>query len=265
MAKIIRKGHQLEEEYFAIEQERAAKSAKSMRIFGKVTFVFIMIFIASIIVSGIADKFSIVFMPLTICFGFILLTAVFVYLGVNNSKYVETDILASGIHGERVATKVLAALPDSYTVFQNVMVTYDNKKSEIDNIIVGRSGVFIVEVKNHNSRIVGDFKDIYWTQHKVGRGGTPYKNKVYNPVKQVGTHIYCLANYLRQNGINTYIEGMVYFVNKTCLVNLTGYSTICVYSSSNCDEERLCRQILSGDHNLDLRSVNYICELINRL
>lgn len=125
--------------------------------------------------------------------------------------------------------------------------------------------MFIVEVKNHNGHIVGDSKDIYWTQHKVGRGGTPYTNKVYNPVRQVGTHIYCLANYLRLNGVNTYVEGMVFFVNKDCMVSLTGDSTISVYSASDSDEDRLCGQILSGDHILHCRNVNRICELIDQL
>lgn len=264
MAKIIKKGNQLEEEYYAIKQEQADKNAKNMRTFCKVAFASIVIYGAAITVSVIADIFSIAFMPLTVCLGFVLLIAVSVCFGYNISES-DTDILAAGINGERIATKILSTLPDSYTVFQNVIVTYDNKKSEIDNIIVGRSGVFIVEVKNHNSYIEGNLKDIYWTQHKVGRGGTPYTDEMYNPVKQVGTQIYCLANYLRQNGANTYIEGMVYFVNKTCLLNLTGQSDISVYSGSNGDEDRLCRRILSGNHNLDLRGINLICKLISQL
>ncbi|MCI8637817.1 MAG: NERD domain-containing protein [Coprococcus sp.] len=265
MAKIIRKGHQLEETYYAIKKEQADKRAKNKRVFGKTTFIVILIYVISIIVSIVVDLFSKVFLPLNVCFGFALLMAKVVCLEDDVPEYIDTDILVSGIRGERSAAKVLAALPDSYTVFQNVMVTYDNKKSEIDNIVVGKSGVFIIEIKNHNSHIVGDLQDRYWTQHKVGRGGTPYTSRMYNPVKQVGTHIYCLANYLRQNGVNTYIEGMVYFVNKTCLLSLTGNNDISVYSSSNRDEARLCRRILSGNHKLDLRSVKHICRLINRL
>lgn len=265
MAKIIKKGYQLEKEYYAIKQERVDKIAKNTRSFCKAVFVSIMIYGAIIIVSIIADIFSIAFMPLTMFFGFVLLIVVFVYLGANISKHDNTDILVSGMYGERIATKVLATLPEGYTVFQDVIVTYDNKKSEIDNIVVGRSGVFIVEVKNHNSHIKGDLKDIYWTQHKVGRGGTPYTDQMYNPVKQVGSQIYCLANYLRQNGVNTYIDGMVYFANKTCLVSLTGNSDISIYSSADRDEDRLCRRILSGNRNLDLRSINHICKLISQL
>ena len=181
MAKIIRKGHKLEEEYYAIKQEQADKSAKNISIFYKVIFVVIMIYIASVTVSVTAGIFSIVFMPLTVCVGFILLIAVLAHFGDNISKHVNTDILISGMNGERIATKVLAALPDGYTVFQNLIVIYNNKESEIDNIVVGRRGVFIVEVKNHNGHIAGDLNAIYWTQHKVGRGGLcPRRTPVYN-------------------------------------------------------------------------------------
>ncbi len=265
MAKIIRKGYQLEDEYYAIKQEQADKRRKNIWIYCKITFMCIIIYFISIIVSVVADMLSELIMPVTGCLGFVLVIGAYIFLGGNASQYADTDILVSGIHGERNAAKILATLPDSYIVFQNVTVTYDNKKSEIDNIVVGKSGVFIIEVKNHNSHIVGDLKDTYWIQQKVGRGGTPYENKLYNPVKQVGTHIYCLANYLRQNGVNIYVEGMVYFVNKACWLSVTGNSDISVYSSSAGEENQLCRKILSGNYNLDSGSINYICRLINRL
>ncbi|MDE7179440.1 MAG: NERD domain-containing protein [Lachnospiraceae bacterium] len=264
MAKIIKKGNQLEEEYYAIKREQADKSAKNVRAFCKLAFVSFAIYGATITVSIVADILSIAFIPLTMCLGFVLLIAAFVYFAYDSLES-DTDILIAGINGERTATKVLSTLPDCYTVFQNVIVTYDNKKSEIDNIVVGRSGVFIVEVKNHNSLIEGDLRDVYWRQHKVGRGGTPYTDEMYSPVKQVGTQIYCLANYLRQNGVNTYIQGIVYFANKSCFLSLTGDSDISVYASSDSDEDRLCRQILLGNHNLDLRSINHICKLISQL
>jgi len=265
MAKIIKKGYQLEKECYAIKKMQADKSARDIRKFVKFTFALIAIYVASIIISIVTDIFSKLFIVLTVCFVMALMVAACVYLSDNISKYVDTDILISGIQGERITTQVLAALPDGYTVFQNVMVTYNNKKSEIDNIVVGKSGVFIIEVKNHNGHIIGDINDIFWIQQKVGRGGTPYANSMCNPVKQIGTHIYRLANYLRQNGVNTYIEGMVYFANKACLLSLTGTSAISVYSSSERGEEQLCSRILSGNHKLDFRDINYICKLIDQL
>lgn len=265
MAKIIRKGHQLEEQYYAIKKEQADKSAESIRKLSKVAIVFGVIYFIVVIASIVADLSWVVFIMLTVYIGTILLIAAGVCLSGSISASDSTDILVSGISGERIAAKVLAALPDGYTVFQNVMVSYGDKKSEIDNIVVGKSGVFIVEVKNHNGHIVGNLEDTYWTQYKVGRGGTPYTNEMYNPVRQVGTHIYCLANYLRQEGINTYIQGMVYFVNRTCQLNLVGNSNVFVYSSCEGKEDEICRQILSGNGNLDFRNINYICKLINQL
>lgn len=265
MAKIIRKGHQLEEKYYALKQEQANKRAKNLRILIHVLLASITVYSAILIISVATDLFPFLFIPTTACIGFILLAAVLMYFGANIPAYNDTDILVSGISGERIAAKVLATLPDRYTVFQNVIVYYDGKKSEIDNIVVGNSGVFIIEVKNHNGHIVGDVEDTYWTQHKVGRGGTSYANEIYSPVRQVGTQIYCLANYLRQEGVNTYIQGMVYFVNKNCQVSLTGTGNIFVYSNYDGNENEICRQILSGTSNLDHRSINHICKLIDQL
>lgn len=265
MAKIIKKGYQLEEKYYAIKQKQADKRAKNIRILGIFAFVFIMIYFIIVKVSVVADIFLINFIPLTVCIGVVLLIVALVCFSDNISSCVNTDILVSGISGERIATQVLSMLPDDYTVFQNVIVSYGNKKSEIDNIVVGKSGVFIIEVKNHNGHIVGNLGDICWTQHKVGCGGMPYTNEIYNPVKQVGTHIYRLSNYLRHEGVNTYIQGMVYFVNKNCQLSLTGNSDIFVYSSYDCKEDEICDQILLGNSNLDFRSIDCICKLIDQL
>lgn len=265
MARIIKKGYGPEEEYYARRRAQAHKSARDIKKFGRVSFVVFLIYVAAVIISVAADKLLLLFLPMTVCFGMILLTAALLCLGDHISWRTDTDILISGMHGERAAANLLATLPDSYTIFQNVMLTYDDRKSEIDNIVVGKSGVFIIEVKNHNGHIVGDLNDRYWTQHKVGRGGTPYTNTLYSPVKQVGTHIYCLANYLRRNGINTYIEGMVYFTNKDCGLCLTGDSGISVYSSSGGDADRLCRRILAGNQNLNSRVVKHICEVIDQI
>lgn len=265
MARIIRKGYQLEKEYYAVRKTQVDKSAEDIKKFGIAAFVTIMIYAVAVMIGLLVDRFIVVFLTSTICFGTVLMIAALVYLRDNISERSDTEILISGIHGERNATNLLVTLPDDYTVFQNVILTYDDRKSEIDNIVVGKSGVFIIEVKNHNGHIVGDFNDKYWIQHKMGRGGTPYENTLYSPAKQVGTHIYRLANYLKQSGINIYIEGMVYFTNIDCWLTLTGNSSISVYSSSNGDEERICRQILSGNHDLDVRSVKRICELIDQL
>lgn len=266
MAEIIKKGHQLEEKFRSIERERADKRAKGAKEFVKFVFAVIVVFGIFFAIGIAVDIFLIVFKPLLIGLGVCLFIVGLVCINFDFSTDTNTDILVSGINGERTATEILLKLPDGYTIFQNATIIYEGKTSEIDNIVVGRSGVFIVEVKNHNGNITGDYRDTYWTQYKVGRGGTPYSKEIYSPVKQVGTHIYRLANYLRDNGVNTYIEGIVYFTNKKCVVRITGNSsTIPVYTCFDGDEARLFRRILTGEHILSGKSINHICKLLNQL
>lgn len=63
-----------------------------------------MIYVASITVSVIADIFSIAFMRLTMCLGFILLIAVFVYFGYDISES-DTDVFVSGMYSEKSPQK----------------------------------------------------------------------------------------------------------------------------------------------------------------
>ena len=74
------------------------------------------------------------------------------------SKY-ERDIISAGKRGEKIAFDVLNCLPEEYCIYENICVTYNGKTSELDNIIVGPTGIFIVEVKNHKGIISGDYDE----------------------------------------------------------------------------------------------------------
>ena len=132
------------------------------------------------------------------------------------------NILEAGILGEQETARLIKKLPDSFYAFQNLKVTFDGKSSEIDLVLVGPTGVFVIEIKNLNGRVVGSFDKPRWSLHKIGRGGTPYKKDFYSPVKQVGTHVYRLANTLRKNGIKAYVNSCVFFSNEECVVHISG-------------------------------------------
>ena len=121
--------------------------------------------------------------------------------------------LRSGVKGESYARGLLKSLPNTYTVYSEVDINFEGKKSQIDNIIVGPNGVFVVEVKNASGDIYGAANDQFWTQQKVGRKGGRYAKKFYNPIKQVGTHVYRTAQLLKQNHFNVWVQGIVYFTN----------------------------------------------------
>lgn len=167
-----------------------------------------------------------------------------------------------GNRGERKAGSVLERyLPGNYTVIQNVKVSYDGKTSEIDNVVVGRTGVFIIEVKNMKGNILGDCASRQWSQIKIDQYDIEHQKEFYSPIKQVGTHIYRLANYLRDNRIFTHINGAVYFANRQTRVHLNGKENdipVFTYKSTNA----LINYITSGEEALNNKQIEKIISLL---
>lgn len=177
----------------------------------------------------------------------------------------EARVLAAGIEGERVTAEIISSLPKGYYGFQNVNVTYDGKTSELDMVVVGPTGIFVIETKNLNGTIVGNYEAAKWTQEKIGRGGTPYDNVFYSPVKQVGTHVYRLAKYLKQNGIRKHIYAMVYFSNPEAEVRIMGNSEhIPVFSSRDKGIRRIRNYITENESHLSVTEIQRVHRLLNK-
>ena len=156
-------------------------------------------------------------------------------------------------------------MPKEYCVYENISVTYNGKTSELDNIVVGPTGIFIFEVKNHKGIISGDYDEKDWFQEKMGRYGRIYYEKFYNPVKQVKTHIYRLANYLKENGIHTYIEGIVLFTNEESSVNITGTGEVPFFSLANDDEKNLLLYIENRPYKMERKQIDKAKNLVIKL
>ena len=69
--------------------------------------------------------------------------------------YTRSAVLKSGIDGERQAAAALRALPYAYHVLVNPVFRVRGKVMELDAVVVGKNGVFIVETKNHAGVITG--------------------------------------------------------------------------------------------------------------
>lgn len=115
--------------------------------------------------------------------------------------------------GEEHARNNLMRLSNDYTILCDVLIEVDGKKSQLDFVVVGQTGIFVNEIKNLNGSITGREEDQQWRQDKVGRQGGNYSKSFYNPVKQVGTHVYRLSKLLQSHRINVWIQGVVYFTN----------------------------------------------------
>lgn len=213
------------------------------------------------IISVLAGSFGLI--------GFIIIVlsviymAIMLMLGGYHSN--QATILGAGLDGEDATANIVAALPEGFYGFQNVVVTYEGKKSELDMVVAGPTGVFIIETKNRNGEIRGSYGDREWTQYKVGRGGTPYSNDFYSPVKQVGTHIYRLAHFLRDKGVKVHVDGAVYFSNPEAEVDIYGdMGNIPVFSCCADGEDAVIRYILSGNSELAAEVVRRVCQLLSK-
>lgn len=153
--------------------------------------------------------------------------AIRAYAGDNLPEELQGD--KAGLEGERFVQHVLQAkLDDTFHIFTNLHVPYDGGESETDMIVVGLQGVTLIEIKNYSGNITGDLSDHDLIQQHTGRHGT--QRSFYNPVKQVGTHVYRTANYLRRVCRDLRVSSCVLFVHpdgKLMLTDLTGIAGKC--------------------------------------
>lgn len=151
-------------------------------------------------------------------------------------------ILTAGVSGENAAVNLLQkGLPDSYVCVTNAQIQYENRHNELDVIVAGPSGIYVVEVKNVTGRICGSYTDKVLSQEKGKRS-----KEMNNPVYQVKMHADILSRYLKANGIRTWVQGVVLFVNPRATLDIEDIPSngIPVFAVSEGGQEALCRYIL---------------------
>lgn len=126
----------------------------------------------------------------------------------------QKEIKSAGNKGEEMFSNMIRTILHSDDVLLNNISLYvDGKKTEIDNLIINKNGIFIIEIKNYNGRLYGNADDYEWIKEKVSPGGNVFTKKVKNPIKQTKRQIYILSRYLKNNNIRIWIKGYAYFIN----------------------------------------------------
>lgn len=85
-----------------------------------------------------------------------------------------------GVKGEEKVAEYLDLLNDSYYVIHDFVLP--GTIGNIDHIVLGPSGIFVIETKNHKRFITcqGD----WWKQRKISRRETPYLGNIGSPSKR---------------------------------------------------------------------------------
>lgn len=123
-------------------------------------------------------------------------------INIRNKKY------KKGLTGEESVLHILKKLNGNYHIFNDVNLpkTPYNEKAQIDIVVVSKSGIIIVEVKNIKGIASGNIDDEYIS---ILNGNST--NKIYNPIRQVNGQGYKLSKLLKSKGIDTFVTGIVYF------------------------------------------------------
>ena len=125
----------------------------------------------------------------------------------------DEDALArmAGEQGEELATRrINRALNEDDVLLTNIEIEYDGKKTELDNVIINKNGIFIIEVKNYSGQLYGEEDDKEWIKQHESDGGNIYEKSVRNPIGQVKREVYLLAKLLRYYGFRVWVEGGAY-------------------------------------------------------
>ena len=126
----------------------------------------------------------------------------------NHYKKSYTSAKEKGDLGEITIRELILNDLDTNERMLNNYITHgtSSKTSQIDHIVIKPSGVYIIETKNFEGKILGRRDDFEWLQVLAG-GYT--KNKFYNPVKQNISHINNIKKYI---GENTPVYSMIVFL-----------------------------------------------------
>lgn len=155
------------------------------------------------------------FFGAAIHFSFIVLSIIlFVMAAYLWNKQVTWN---SGADGEEAVVRVLNNLDSSFRVVHDVVLPGD--RQNIDHVVIGPSGVWVIETKNHNG-IIRCYND-KWSRKKVGRRGTVYDASMGNPSKQAKRNAVVLKNWLESQKIDVgYISAVVVFANDDAELNV---------------------------------------------
>ena len=185
-------------------------------------------------------------------FLFILLIIVIIY--ALSGEY-EDPARKAGREAEHYATGIIQqAINDDDVLLTNVEVEYNGQRTELDNVIINKYGVFIIEVKYYSGDLTGNEDDYEWVKQHESHGGNIYEKSVKNPIKQVKRQVYILSRVFNYFGVRAWVDGYVYMIENNSPVDSE-------YILNNTDEIR--RVIHSrSKHTLTKETISHIEKIL---
>ncbi|MGM0579701.1 MAG: NERD domain-containing protein [Bacteroidota bacterium] len=121
-----------------------------------------------------------------------------------------------GAFGEyKVSSKLKRLKRKDYIVLNYLLLKNGNSTTQIDHIVISKSGIFVIETKNYKGWIHGHQNSEYWSQTIY-----KHKRKLRNPIKQNWAHVFALKKILSEYQYVKYYP-IVVFAGNGKLKNVT--------------------------------------------
>lgn len=154
----------------------------------------------SVALVGITSIYS---PPLAMLLGVIAGLFLF-FIALPGASSVDPGALA-GVEGEVAVLKQLRRLPDDFVVLNHLRLpdpTLPNGERELDFVVAGPTGLWLIEVKNTPGVIHVMPEQAHWPLvRRSGCGSSPSWNAVDNPLPQVRAQVDALSRLLLMEGL----------------------------------------------------------------
>ncbi|MBP7275710.1 MAG: NERD domain-containing protein [Kiritimatiellae bacterium] len=113
----------------------------------------------------------------------------------------EEQSVRAGLRGEADVTRALSqTLDNTHYIFNDLLIRNGRTSAQIDHLVVGPRGLFLVETKNWRGHIEGGAGDEQWTQTRAP--GVP-PIRLHNPIIQARRQANFLRESLRRAGVRS--------------------------------------------------------------
>lgn len=157
---------------------------------------------------GILALICLLLLEATQMFSFLGIQLIFLKILDSFNNY---RILKVGLGGEEKVFELINRLPQGYKILTDVKIIRGNKSSQIDFVIIGRNGIFIMEAKNMRGIIRGKETDKSLQKIKLGKSGDKYISEIYNPILQILGHKKGIDAFLASKGHSYRAIPILYF------------------------------------------------------
>ena len=111
-------------------------------------------------------------------------------------KRIPTMNEITGSFGERLTEFYASTFPGAYVLRDVLIDGSGDHKSQIDVLVIGNKGIYVVEVKTYSdAKIYGNTNNSTWYYYSYGK-----KYDIYSPLKQNQKHVQYLKNFLKDFG-----------------------------------------------------------------